>query len=84
MLFNQLPALFWFQCITNGTFGYEQLADYLVNLQFHIETDHKPLVPLLSTKHVEELPKWLLCLLDHISSQTGSRSLLNTSTVSSS
>ena len=25
-------------------------------LQFHIQTDHKPLVPLFSSKHLEELP----------------------------
>ena len=25
-------------------------------MQFHIETDHKPLVPLVSTKNLEELP----------------------------
>ena len=27
-----------------------------MGLQFHIETDHKPLVPLLSTKNIDELP----------------------------
>ena len=27
-----------------------------MGLQFHIQTDHKPLVPLFSTKHLEELP----------------------------
>ena len=37
------------------TWAYEELADYLVGLQFHIETDHKPLVPLLGTKHLEDL-----------------------------
>ena len=31
-------------------------ADYLVGLQFAIETDHKPLVPLFSTKNLDELP----------------------------
>uniref|UniRef100_A0A147BN06 RNA-directed DNA polymerase n=1 Tax=Ixodes ricinus TaxID=34613 RepID=A0A147BN06_IXORI len=28
---------------------------YLIGLQFHIETDHKPLVPLLTTKRLDEL-----------------------------
>jgi len=30
--------------------------DYLVGLKFNIHTDHKPLVLLFSTKHLEELP----------------------------
>ena len=34
----------------------ERLADYLVGMEFHIQTDHKPLVPLFSLKHLEELP----------------------------
>ena len=38
------------------TWACEHLSDYLVGLQFHIQTDHKPLVPLFSTKHLEELP----------------------------
>ena len=38
------------------TWACKQLADYLVGIQFHIETDHKPLVPLLNTKHLEDLP----------------------------
>ena len=29
---------------------------YLVGLKFHIFTDHKPLVPLLGRKILEELP----------------------------
>ena len=32
--------------------AFKQLADYLVGLQFHIETVHKPLVPLLGSKHL--------------------------------
>ena len=28
----------------------DKFADYLMGLQFHVETDHKPLVPLLSSK----------------------------------
>ena len=38
------------------TWASELFADYLIGLKFHIETDHKPLVPLLSTKNLEELP----------------------------
>ena len=38
------------------TWACERLADYLIGLKFHIETDHKPLVPLFSTKNLEELP----------------------------
>ena len=38
------------------TWACERLADYLIGLQFHIQTDHKPLVPLFSSKHLEELP----------------------------
>ena len=34
------------------TWACKWLADYLVGLQFHIETDHKTLVPLLGTKHL--------------------------------
>ena len=38
------------------TWACEHLSDYLVRLKFHIQTDHKPLVPLFSTKHLDELP----------------------------
>ena len=38
------------------TWACERLADYLVGMKFHIQTDHKPLVPLFSSKHLEELP----------------------------
>ena len=30
--------------------------DYLIGIHFHIETDHKPLVPLLLLKSLEEMP----------------------------
>ena len=33
----------------------ERFATYVIGRKFHIETDHKPLVPLLSTKNREEL-----------------------------
>ena len=38
------------------TWASECFPDYLIGLKFHIETDHKPLVPLLSTKNLNELP----------------------------
>ena len=38
------------------TWACEKFADYLIGLKFHIYTDHKPLVPLFSTKNLEELP----------------------------
>ena len=38
------------------TWACERLSDYLIGLKFHINTDHKPLVPLFSTKHLDELP----------------------------
>ena len=38
------------------TWGCERFVDYLVGLKFHIHTDHKPLIPLFSTKNLEELP----------------------------
>ena len=34
----------------------DQFADYLMGMEFHIQTDHKPLVPLFGTKHLDELP----------------------------
>ena len=37
------------------TWACERFSDYLVGLQFGIETDHKPLVPF-STKNLDELP----------------------------
>lgn len=38
------------------TWASERVADYLIGLKFHIETDHKPLVPLFSTKNLDEVP----------------------------
>ena len=38
------------------TWACERFADYLIGISFHIQTDHKPLVPLLSTKLLDELP----------------------------
>ena len=38
------------------TWACERFQDYLIGIHFHIETDHKPLVPLLSTKSLDEMP----------------------------
>ncbi|XP_062512805.1 uncharacterized protein K02A2.6-like [Corticium candelabrum] len=38
------------------TWACDKFQDYVLGRKFHIETDHKPLVPLLSTKHLDRLP----------------------------
>ena len=38
------------------TWACERLSDYLTGLTFHIHTDHKPLVPLFSSKQLDQLP----------------------------
>ena len=38
------------------TWACERFHDYLLGLHFQMQTDHKPLVPLLSCKALEELP----------------------------
>lgn len=38
------------------TWACECPSDYLIGVKFHIHTDHKPLVPLFSSKHLAELP----------------------------
>ena len=38
------------------TWACERFRDFLTGLQFHIQTDHKPLVPLFTTKGLAELP----------------------------
>ena len=38
------------------TWASERFTDYLIGLEFYIETDHKPLVPLLSSRNLEDLP----------------------------
>ena len=43
------------------TWACEQLSDYLIGLPFHVHMDHKPLVPLFSSKHLEELPIRVQC-----------------------
>ena len=42
------------------TWACERLSNYLIGLPFTVETDHKPLVPLLGTKALDELPPRVL------------------------
>ena len=39
-----------------STWACERFSDYLVGSKFHLETDHKPLVSLLGSKNLDELP----------------------------
>ena len=43
------------------TWACECFSDFLVGLKFSIQTDHKPLISLFSTKHLEELPDLVHC-----------------------
>ena len=38
------------------TWACERFSDYLLGMEFHIHTDHKPLVPLFGSKNLDELP----------------------------
>ncbi|VDI44154.1 Hypothetical predicted protein [Mytilus galloprovincialis] len=38
------------------TWACEKFSNYLIGKKFNLETDHKPLVPLLSSKGIAELP----------------------------
>ena len=38
------------------TWACERFWDYLLGIGFHVETDHKPLVPLFSSNNLDELP----------------------------
>ncbi|CAC5416848.1 unnamed protein product [Mytilus coruscus] len=38
------------------TWAFEKFSNYLLGKKFNLETDHKPLVPLLSSKGIAELP----------------------------
>ncbi len=39
-----------------STWACERFAEFLIGKSFHIETDHKPLIPLLGSKSLDELP----------------------------
>ena len=43
-----------------ATWACERLKDYLIGKEFSIETDHKPLVPMLSSKQLDSLPPRVL------------------------
>ena len=42
------------------TWACKKFANFVLGCHFEIETDHKPLVPLLSTKHLDNLPPRVL------------------------
>lgn len=42
------------------TWACERLTSYLMGLRFTLLTDHKPLVPLLSTRGLDDLPPRIL------------------------
>jgi len=42
------------------TWACERLTSYLQGLHFTLQTDHKPLVPLLSTRGLDDLPPRVL------------------------
>jgi hypothetical protein len=42
------------------TWSCEKFSDYILGSKFEIETDHKPLVPLLSNKRLNDLPPRVL------------------------
>lgn len=37
------------------TWACTKLSDYIIGLQIYVETDHKPLVPIFNSKHIDEL-----------------------------
>ena len=43
-----------------STWAWEEFATYILGMKFLIETDHKPLVPLLGNKHLDSLPPRIL------------------------
>lgn len=43
-----------------ATWACTKFSDYVLGLNFTLETDHKPLVPLLSTKDLSEMPPRIL------------------------
>ena len=43
-----------------ATWACEKFSSYVLGMKFTLETDHKPLVPLLSTKQLDTLPPRIL------------------------
>ena len=41
--------------------GCKKFVDYILGKRICIETDHKPLIPLLSSKHLDNLPLGIVC-----------------------
>ena len=48
------------------TWACEGFREYLMGMQFQVETDHKPLVSLLGEKNLEELSPRLQCFHMHL------------------
>ena len=58
------------------TWACERFTKFILGKQIQIETDHKPLIPLPSTKHLDDLPLRILhfrlrlmrfyCTISHI------------------
>ena len=42
------------------TWACSKFSDYILGRKFLVETDHKPLIPLLNTKHLDSLPPRIL------------------------
>ena len=65
-----------------------KFSTFILGLHFKIETDHKPLVPLLSTKHFDTLPPRILrfrlqmARYDYAIHHSPGKSLLTTDTLS--
>ena len=55
----QMEANAW-RPVAFASWACERFRDYLVGKRFCIETDHKPLVPLLSSTHLDNLPPRVL------------------------
>ena len=71
------------------TWACERLADYLIGKQFNVETDLKPLVPILSSKNLEEMSLRIqrLCMrllrFDFTVSHVPGKSLITLDTIQS-
>ena len=70
------------------TWPLEHWRDLLIGLKFHVEIDHKPLVPLFSTKLIDELPvriqrfRMRLLRFDFTISHVPGKSLMTADTLS--
>ena len=48
------------EALATTTWACDKFKDFLIGKHFCIETFHKPLVPLLSSKHLDNLPSRIL------------------------